>query len=75
MSNFEHVVISRAELAKIVLEAKGFNPEDVELVNMDIRSTQFRRILPLYIGRWTDPCCPFDLFTFGVKKKDDPRTV
>jgi len=73
MSNkpFEHVMISRGELAKIVMEAKGFDPEKHELINMDIRSTSLQRIIPLYMGEWTDSQCPLDLFTFGVRKKDE----
>ncbi len=72
MSNIdEHVMISRAELAEIVMKAKGFDPEKFELVNMDLRSTSLKEIYPLYIGEWADSQCPFDLFTFGVKKKDD----
>ena len=67
----EHVMISRAELANIVMEAKGFNPEQYELVNMDIRSTSQQQIYPLYMGPWSDTQCPFDLFTFGVRKKND----
>ncbi len=66
----EHVMISRAELAEIVMKAKGFDPEKFELINMDLRSTQYGRILSLYMGKWTDSQCPLDLFTFGVKKKD-----
>lgn len=75
MSNFEHVMVSRAEMAKILMEAKGYNPDDYELVNMDVRSNQLQQIMPLYMGPWTDTSCPFDLFTFGVKKKDDKDSV
>jgi hypothetical protein len=73
MSNkpFEHVMISRGELAKMVMEAKGFDPDKFELINMDIRSTSRQRILPLYMGEWTESQCPFDLFTFGVRKKNE----
>ena len=67
----EHVMISRADLAKILMKAKGFDPTKFELVNMDVRSTTLRHIYPLYMGEWTDSQCPFDLFTFGVKKKND----
>jgi len=67
----EHVMISRAELAKILMELKGFDPEQFELIDMDIRSTELQRILPLYAGLWSDTECPFDLLTFGVKKKEE----
>lgn len=66
----EHVMISRAELAEILMKAKGFDPEKYELLHMDLRSTKYQRVFPLYMGEWSDIACPFDLFTFGVKKKD-----
>lgn len=69
MSDFEHVMISRAELARIVMEAKGFDPDQFELVDMDLRSTAWQKIIPLYVGSWDDSECPIDLFTFGVRKK------
>ena len=75
MSDFEHVMISRAELAKIILEAKGFDPEKTELVNMEFQSTQLQQVLPLFLGPWTDQACPFDLFAFGVRGKDDSDSI
>lgn len=68
--NFEHVMISRAELAEVLLKAKGFDPDKVKLVNMDIRSTEHQKTFPLYMGDWTNTLCPFDLFTFGVEDKE-----
>jgi len=65
----EHVMINRAELARIIMEAKGFSPEDYELVNMDLRSNELQRIFPLYIGDWSEQECPIDMLTFGVRKK------
>ncbi len=67
----EHVMIPRAELMEILMKAKGIDPETHELIHLDIRSTQYQRIFPLWMGKWSDIACPFDLFTFGVKKKDD----
>jgi hypothetical protein len=67
----EHVMISRADLARILMKAKGFDPDKFELVNMDLRSTAQQHIYPVYMGKWTDSQCPIDLLTFGVKKKGD----
>lgn len=71
MSNFQHVVINRAELAKILMEAKGMDPDKVTLVNLDILSTQHQAQVPLYRGEWTDSACLFDLVSFGVKPNDE----
>ena len=68
-------MISRADLAEILMRAKGFDPTKFECVNMDMRSTTLQVIQPLYMGEWTDSQCPFDMFTFGVKKKDESHPI
>ena len=65
----EHVMITRAELGEILMKAKGFRLDQVELVGLDFRSTKYNKILPLYNGKWTEFSCPFDIITFGVRKK------
>jgi hypothetical protein len=67
----EHVMISRAELAEIIMKAKGFDPEQYELVNLDFQSTTHQQILEIYKGKWTDAECPFDIMSFGVKKHEE----
>jgi len=67
----EHVMISRAELAEIVMKAKGFDPEQYELINLDFQSTRHQQILEIYAGKWTDQECPFDIMSFGVKKREE----
>lgn len=65
----QHIMITRAELGEILMKAKGIRLDEMELVNLDFRSTRYQRILPLYAGPWTDAQCPFDMITFGVRRK------
>ncbi len=67
----EHVMISRSELAEIIMKAKGFSLDEYEVVNLDIRSTSLQRIYPLYNDTWATPECPYDLFTIGIRKKNE----
>lgn len=68
MSDLQHIEISRADLAKILIEAHGMSLDDFEIVNLDLISRKMGQILQIYQGPWTDQACPFETISFTVKK-------
>ena len=66
MSNPEHIVINRAELAELLVKSRGLDPQKVRLLNLDIMSSAHQRGVALYRGDWTDAECPFDLISFTI---------